>query len=81
MINQKLSFWITRSQQNEYTQITNKVEAIKKMPYPSDVKGLQRFLGMVNYLAKFIPNSSSHTVHFRRLLEKGSAWSFDNIHR
>ena len=59
----------------------NKVEAIQKMPYPSDVKGLQRFLGMVNYLAKFIPNLSTHTVHLRKLLEKDSAWNFENIHR
>ena len=51
------------------------------MPYPSDVKGLQRFLGMVSYLAKFMPNLSSHTVHLRKLLEKGSVWSFENIHR
>ena len=34
----------------------NKVEVILRIPYPSDVKGLQRFLGMVNFLAKFIPN-------------------------
>ena len=51
------------------------------MPYPSDVKGLQRFLGMVNYLAIFIPNLSTHTVHLRKLLEKDSVWSFENIHR
>ena len=51
------------------------------MPYLSDVKGLQRFLGIVNHLAKFMPNLSSHTVHLRKLLEKGSVWSFENIYR
>ena len=59
----------------------NKVEAIQKMPCPSDVKGLQWFLGMVNYSAKFILNLSSHTIHLCKLLEKGSVWSFENIHR
>ena len=51
------------------------------MSYPSDVKGLQRFLGMINYLAKFLANLSTHTVHLCKLLEKDSVWSFENIHR
>jgi hypothetical protein len=37
----------------------SKVEAILKMPLPTDVKLLSRALGMVNYLAKFLPNLSS----------------------
>ena len=51
------------------------------MPYSSDVKGLQWFFCMVNYLAKFIPNLSTHTVPLRKLLEKDSVWSFEIIHR
>ena len=58
----------------------SKVEVILKMPYPSDIKGLQCFLDMVNYLAKFIPNLSSHTKHLCKL-EKGSVRSFENILR
>ena len=38
----------------------NKVEAIQKISYPSDVKGLHRFLGIVNYLVKAIPNSLNY---------------------
>ena len=34
-----------------------------KMPYPSDVKGL---LGMVNYVAKFIPILPTHTLYLRK---------------
>ena len=34
----------------------NKVHAIRDMPVPTDVKSLKRFLGMVTYLAKFLPN-------------------------
>ena len=36
---------------------------------------------MINYLAKFIPNLSSHTVNLRKLLEKDSMWYFDAKHR
>jgi hypothetical protein len=33
-----------------------KIEAITKMPIPTSQVELQRFLGMVNYLGKFIPH-------------------------
>ena len=36
-----------------------KVETITNMPPPEDVKALKRFLGMVNYLAKFLLQSAS----------------------
>ena len=35
-----------------------KVEAIEKMPEPGDAKAVQRLLGSVNYLAKFVPHLS-----------------------
>ena len=47
-----------------------KVEAVTDMSYPINVKELQRLLGMVNYLGKFIPNLSNHTFNFWKLLEK-----------
>ena len=34
----------------------SKTDAITKMPVPKSLTELQRFLGMVNYLGKFIPN-------------------------
>ena len=40
----------------------SKTEAITKMPLPRSVNELQRFLGMVNYLGKFIPNLAEHTT-------------------
>ena len=47
-----------------------KVEAINKMPPPEDKKGGERLLGMVNYLAKFIPNTSKITQPIREVLKK-----------
>ena len=47
-----------------------KVEAILDMPPPTGVKGLKRFLGMVNYLAKFLPLLSDMTEPLRRLEDK-----------
>ena len=47
-----------------------KVEAILDMPPPTDVKGLKRFLRIVNYLAKFLPLLSDMTEPLQRLEDK-----------
>ena len=44
--------------------------AIKDIPAPTDKKGLERLLGTVNYLGKFIPNLASVTEPIRVLLRK-----------
>lgn len=48
----------------------SKVKAIMEIPYPSDRKSLERFLGMVNYLSKFIPNYSESVNVLRSLLKR-----------
>ena len=40
------------------------------MPLPRSVNDLQRFLGMINYLGKFIPNLAEHATPLRNLLKK-----------
>jgi transposase InsO family protein len=47
-----------------------KISAITNMPHPTDKKGIERLLGTVNYLAKFIPNMSEITAAIRMLLKK-----------
>ena len=54
-----------------------KVSAIVDMPFPTNKKELQRFLGMVNYLGKFLPNLSDISAPLRNLLEKDVEWCFD----
>ena len=58
-----------------------KVKAIKDMPFPSSKEDLQRFLGMIVYLSKFIPLLSEETNHLRELLKKDSIWDFTLTHR
>ena len=55
-----------------------KIRAIDEMPLPTNKKELQRFLGIVNYLAKFIPNLSDYTAPLRSLLEKDTIWSMQD---
>ena len=58
----------------------SKIEALKKMPPPTDVKGVQRLLGMATYLAKFVPQFSEMTSSIRTLLDKNNEfhWSTEN---
>lgn len=51
-----------------------KVGAIGQLRVPESKPELQRLLGMVTYLAKFIPNLSQITQPLRRLLEKDAEW-------
>lgn len=50
----------------------SKIQAILKMPRPTDRKAVLRVMGMINFVGKFIPNLSSKTVYLRELLcDKG----------
>ena len=57
-----------------------KVEAINDMPHPTDVQSLRRFLGMINYLAKFLPGLSDETEVLRKLTEKDAEWCWLKAH-
>ena len=46
-----------------------KVEAIQNMETPRNKTDLQRFLGMINYLARYIPDLSIRTMPLRKLLD------------
>ena len=54
-----------------------KVKAITDMPPPSDVAGVQRILGMIQYLSKFLPKLSDMTKPLRDLTLKDSVWAWD----
>ena len=61
-------------------QDPRKVEAIVVMPDPTDVQSLRRFVGMVNYLAKFLPRLSEETEVLRKLTEKDAEWCWLQSH-
>lgn len=58
----------------------SKVEAIRKMEAPTDVAGVQRFVGMVKYLAKFLPDLSEISEPLRRLTHKNVVWLWTHEH-
>ena len=44
------------------------------MKYPENLNELKTFLGMINYLGKFLPNLSKETEPLRELEKKTVEW-------
>ena len=44
----------------------SKITAIINMEYPTNVTELQRFLGLINYVGKFIPNLSNRSESVKK---------------
>ncbi|XP_055685270.1 uncharacterized protein K02A2.6-like [Lutzomyia longipalpis] len=58
-----------------------KVDVVQKLKVPDDKKSLQRFLGMVTYVGKFIPNLSQVTEPLRQLCKTDSVWLWESEHQ
>lgn len=58
----------------------DKVEAIQAMKTPTNKTELQRLLGMITYLNKFIPNMSDLTNPLRDLLHKNTSFTWEIHH-
>ena len=54
----------------------NKVAAVLDMDPPTDVAGVQRFVGMVKYLSKFLPDLSDVSEPIRRLTHTDVEWQW-----
>ena len=51
-----------------------KVRAIKEMPPPEDIAGIQRLLGLAQYLSKFLPQQVPTTpVGHNKAIERAHA--------
>ena len=55
----------------------HKVQAIQEMPPPTDVAGVQRLLGMAQYLSKFLPHLADLTKPLRELTHQDSLWTWE----
>ncbi|CAH1233393.1 RTL1 [Branchiostoma lanceolatum] len=57
-----------------------KVAAIAKMPRPTDAQAVQRLIGFVTYLAKFLPKLSDVCEPLRKLTVKDSEFEWLDAH-
>ena len=58
----------------------SKVKAILEMPHPQSKQDLRRFMGMVTYLGKFLPNLSTISTPLRQLLQENILWHWTDEH-
>ncbi|XP_028407548.1 uncharacterized protein K02A2.6-like [Dendronephthya gigantea] len=58
-----------------------KIRAIVEMKTPENVKDLQRFLGMVRYLSKFVPRLSELALPLQILTHVDTPWAWDGVHQ
>ena len=56
----------------------SKIAAIVNMPRPTNVKETQRFLGFINYLAKFLPHFSEVCQLLKHLCEKNNQFCWES---
>jgi len=54
---------------------SERVEAIKKVPFLESKKHVQSFFGKINFIRKFIPNFTEITKHISNLLKKDFEFS------
>lgn len=55
-------------------------ESISKMKTPVDKDGVHRFLGLLKYVARFIPNLSSQTAALRNLTQNNVTFKWEEKH-
>ena len=56
----------------------SKLAAIIEMPDPTNIPELRRWLGMVNYLGRFLPDLSEHLAPLNSLLRKDECWIWEH---
>ena len=57
-----------------------KVKAVTMMKTPQSKDELRRFLGMITYLGKFMPNLSQSTEALRHMIEADTEWKWSEEH-
>jgi hypothetical protein len=55
-----------------------KIEAIEKLPYPRDIRGIRSFLGHAGFYRRFIKDFSKISKPLTNLLQKDVPFSFNN---
>ncbi|XP_055613408.1 uncharacterized protein LOC129759885 [Uranotaenia lowii] len=56
-----------------------KIEAIRSFPTPTNRKAVHRFVGMVTYLGRFMPNLSASLSNLRKLILESTPWQWTSV--
>lgn len=66
----ELKYLVNKLSGQGVTADEGKIEAITNKAVPKDKKSLEIFLGLINYVGRFIKNVSQQTAPLRELLKK-----------
>ena len=58
----------------------DKVKAITSMPQPDGPQAVRRFLGMANFLSRFVANMSKLSAPLRSLTDQENEWIWEPVH-
>ena len=58
-----------------------KIEAIQKMPRPTNVAGIRRIIGMTGYLSRFLRHLSNLCEPLRQLQKQSIQWQWNEEHQ
>ena len=72
----QITFLGHRLAKNEIRPTEDNTETIRKFSIPASKAELQSFLGLTNYVSRFIPNYSVLTEPLRELLRKGESFKW-----
>ena len=70
----EITFMGHRISQNGIQSDPEKVRALQEMESPKNLSELRRFLGLANYLSKFLPNLTETSTPLRNLTRKNVPW-------
>ncbi|XP_052756041.1 uncharacterized protein K02A2.6-like [Galleria mellonella] len=74
---QELKYLGHRITKNGLCADDSHISAIQNMPIPKNKKDIERFLGLVTYVGKFVPHLSDKTIFLRDILKKDVDWHWD----
>ena len=59
----------------------SKIRDVQNMPVPKDKDELKSLLGLMTYMAQFIPNFAQKAHILRELAKESSVWCWDEVHQ
>ena len=65
----------------QITPLRSRVEALEKVNPPTDVAGIRRFCGLVNWLAAFLPHLREMLVPFYDLTKRKATFKWTPLHQ
>ena len=58
-----------------------RIEAIAQIPFPHNKKGMQSFMGTINFVRRFVPDFAQIVKHLQQMVKKSVQFKWTNIEK